>query len=63
MITEKLAHFVAETGVDGIPQDALNIARMGITDCIGVTFPGSLEPLGKIMRTTPGRWEGLMTVV
>jgi len=50
MITEKLAHFVAETGVDGIPQDALNIARMGITDCIGVTFPGSLEPLGKIMR-------------
>lgn len=50
MITEKLAHFVAETGVVDIPQDALKVAQMGITDCIGVTFPGSLEPLGKIMR-------------
>ncbi|MFA4909535.1 MAG: MmgE/PrpD family protein [Desulfobacteria bacterium] len=50
MITEKLAHFVAETGVSDIPQDALKVAQMGITDCIGVTFPGSLELLGKIMR-------------
>jgi len=23
---------------------------MGITDCIGVTFPGSLEPVGEIIR-------------
>ena len=50
MITEKLAHFVVETGFGDIPNNALNIAKMGITDCIGVTFPGSLEPLGKIMR-------------
>ncbi len=50
MITEKLAHFVVETGLGDIPHNALNIAQMGITDCLGVTFPGSLEPLGKIMR-------------
>ena len=50
MITEKLAHFVTEIGVGDIPQEAIHIARMGITDCIGVTFPGSLEPHGRIMR-------------
>lgn len=50
MITEKLARFVVETRMEDIPQEALKVAQMGITDCIGVTFPGSLEPQGKIIR-------------
>ena len=50
MITERLARFVVETGVKDLPQDALKIAQMGITDFVGVTFPGSLEPHGKIMK-------------
>jgi 2-methylcitrate dehydratase PrpD len=50
MITENLAHFVVETRVEDIPQEALKIAQRGITDCIGVTFPGSLEPQGEIIR-------------
>ena len=50
MITEKLAHFVVETRMEDIPQEALKVAQMGITDCIGVTFPGSLEPQGEIIR-------------
>jgi len=50
MITKKLAHFVVETRMEDIPQGALKVAQMGITDCIGVTFPGSLEPQGEIIR-------------
>lgn len=50
MITKKLAHFVVETSMSDIPQEALTVAQMGITDFIGVTFPGSLEPSGKIVR-------------
>lgn len=50
MITKKLAHFVVETRMEDIPQEALKVAQMGITDCIGVTFPGSLEPQGEIIR-------------
>ncbi len=50
MITKKLADFVVETSVGDIPQEALKIAQMGITDYIGVTFPGSLEPHGTIMK-------------
>ena len=50
MITKKLAHFEAETRMEDIPQEALTVAQRGITDCIGVIFPGSLEPQGKIIR-------------
>ena len=50
MITKKLANFVVETRMEDIPQKALKVAQMGITDCIGVTFPGSLEPVGEIIR-------------
>ena len=49
MITEKLACFIAETGIRDIPQKAIRIAQTGVTDCIGVSFPGSLEPQGKII--------------
>ncbi len=50
MITKKLAHFVVETRMEDIPQEALKVAQRGITDCVGVTFPGSLEPQGKIIK-------------
>jgi 2-methylcitrate dehydratase PrpD len=50
MITKKLAHFVVETRMEDIPQEALKIAQMGITDFVGVTFPGSLEPHSEIVR-------------
>ena len=49
LITEKVARFIVETKQEQIPQEALKAAQMGITDMIGVTFPGSKEPLGKIM--------------
>ncbi len=50
MITKKLAHFVVETRMEDMPPEALKVAQRGITDCIGVTFPGSLEPQGEIIR-------------
>ena len=36
MLTDKIAHFVSEVGAGDIPQDALDKARLGITDFIGV---------------------------
>lgn len=59
MITEKLAHFVAETRTRDLPEGALSVARTAITDFVGVTFPGSLEPHGEIIRGYVGRMGGV----
>ena len=59
MITKKLAHFVVETRMEDIPQEALEVAQKAITDCIGVTFPGSLEPQGEIIRGYAGKMGGV----
>jgi 2-methylcitrate dehydratase PrpD len=58
MITEKLAHFVAETDTSDIPQQALIVAKSAITDYIGVTFPGSMEETGKIIAEYARRMGG-----
>ena len=49
MITEKVAHFVAGTQVRNIPQDALNMGRLGITDFIGVALAVSKEDQSNII--------------
>ncbi len=58
MITEKMALFVAETRTDDIPQKAFSIARSAISDYVGVTFPGSLDPGGKIISEFARRMGG-----
>jgi len=48
-ITDKVSHFVAQTAAKDIPQDALELARLGITDFIGVALSGSREKQSKII--------------
>ena len=49
MITNKISHFVADTAAKDIPEDAIQLARLGITDFIGVAFAGSGEEQSKII--------------
>ena len=48
-ITDKVSHFVAQTAAKDIPQDVLELARLGITDFIGVALSGSREKQSKII--------------
>lgn len=48
-ITDKVSHFVALTAAKDIPQNALDLARLAITDFIGVALPGSREKQSKII--------------
>lgn len=48
-ITDKVSYFIAQTAAKDIPQDALDLARLGITDFIGVALPGSREKQSKII--------------
>jgi 2-methylcitrate dehydratase PrpD len=49
MITDKVAHFIAEIDAKDIPDEAYKIARMAIVDLIGVALAGSKEETGNIM--------------
>jgi len=49
MITEKITYFIAQVTAKDIPQAALDLARLGITDFIGVAFSGSKEKQSKIV--------------
>jgi 2-methylcitrate dehydratase PrpD len=47
--TEKIAHFIAETGYERIPEEAVRIAKKAILDWVGVTIAGSNEPVTGII--------------
>ncbi len=49
MITDKISHFVADTVAKDIPPDAVELARLGITDFIGVAFAGLGEEQSRII--------------
>ncbi|MFC1864201.1 MmgE/PrpD family protein [Chloroflexota bacterium] len=49
IITDKISHFIAETVAKDIPQDAAELARLGITDFTGVALVGSKEEQSKII--------------
>ncbi|MBI3931453.1 MAG: MmgE/PrpD family protein, partial [Chloroflexi bacterium] len=49
MITDKISHFITETAPEDIPQDAVRLARLGITDFIGVALAGSREESSSII--------------
>lgn len=58
MFTKKLADFVAEVGSEDIPGPAIQIAKQGITDVIGVSLPGSMEPAAKTVADFARRLGG-----
>jgi 2-methylcitrate dehydratase PrpD len=47
--TEKVAQFIAETGYEHIPEEAVRIAKKAILDWVGVTIAGSNEPVTRIV--------------
>ena len=49
IITEKISQFIAQTKIDDIPQEALELARLGIADFIGVGFAGLKEKQSRII--------------
>lgn len=49
IITGKVSNFIAEAKGKDIPQKALDLARRGITDFIGVALAGSKEEQGRII--------------
>jgi 2-methylcitrate dehydratase PrpD len=59
MLTEKIAHFVSGIRTEDIPQDALDKARMGMTDFIGVALAGSQEESGRLIREYGSRMGGV----
>ena len=59
MLTEKIANFVSGIRTEDIPQDALDKARMGMTDFIGVAVAGSQEEVGRLIREYGNRMGGV----
>ena len=47
--TEKVARFIAETGYEDVPGEAVRIAKKAILDWVGVTIAGSNEPVTRIV--------------
>lgn len=48
--TQEIGEFIFKTGYTDIPQQAIEIARGAILDCLGVTLAGSAEAAGKLIR-------------
>ena len=59
MLTEKIANFVSGIRTEDIPQEALDKARMGMTDFIGVALAGSQEEVGRLIREYGSRMGGV----
>jgi 2-methylcitrate dehydratase PrpD len=59
MLTQRIANFVGAVRTEDIPQDALDKARMGMTDFIGVALAGSQEELGRLIREYGNRMGGV----
>ncbi len=59
MLTERISTFVSGVRTADIPQDALDKARMGMTDFIGVAVAGSREELGRLIREYGSRMGGV----
>jgi 2-methylcitrate dehydratase PrpD len=59
MLTERISTFVSGMRAADIPQDALDKARLGMTDFIGVALAGSREELGRLIREYATRMGGV----
>ena len=48
-LTERIAEYVNNTGLEDFPPDAIDAAKAAITDCLGCTLAGSIEPLADVL--------------
>ena len=46
--TDRIVNFIIDTDYDAIPSAALDMAKVGFFDCIGVGLAGSQQPAGNI---------------
>ncbi|MFC1819941.1 MmgE/PrpD family protein, partial [Thermodesulfobacteriota bacterium] len=58
MITEQLAHFVSESSLANIPKEAIKLARLAITDFLGITLAGSEDEVAEIIAGYVGKLSG-----
>ncbi len=49
IITEEISRFITRTTTQDIPRDAIELARLGITDFVGVAFAGLHEEQSRII--------------
>ncbi len=59
MLTDRISTFVSGVRTADIPQDALDKARLGMTDFIGVAIAGSQEELSGLVREYGKRMGGV----
>lgn len=59
MLTERIATFVSGVRSADLPQEALDKARLGITDFVGVAVAGSREESGRLIREYGDRMGGV----
>lgn len=59
MLTDIISTFVSGMRTADIPQDALDKARLGMTDFIGVAIAGSREESGRLIREYGSRMGGV----
>src|SRR3990172_9312318 len=45
--TEKIARFIADTGYEDIPRDAVEKAKRTALDCLGAALAGVVEPVSR----------------
>ncbi len=53
-LTRSLGRFVSELRYESLPRAALDVVRIGFTDCVAVMFAGIDEPVARIVRESLG---------
>ena len=48
-LTARIAQYIADTGLEDFPPDAIDAAKAAITDCLGCALAGSREPLADVL--------------
>jgi 2-methylcitrate dehydratase PrpD len=53
-LTRTLGEFVSALRFDGLPQAAVEVVRLGFTDCVAAMLAGAPEPVARIVREQLG---------
>ena len=48
-LTNRIAEYIANTGLEDFPPDAIDAAKAAIIDCLGCALAGSREPLADVL--------------
>ena len=48
-LTNRIAEYIVNTGLEDFPPDAIDAAKAAIIDCLGCALAGSREPLADVL--------------